>query len=118
MNSITMTLNTDRLILQALNEDISSEDVSTNAVMRSAVQGCVDLIAKQDGVICGLKIFERVFTLLDSNTKVEFFAEDGAKVKNGDKLALITGDIRVLLSGERTALNYLQRMSGIASYTS
>lgn len=117
MNNITMELNADQLILSALREDISSEDVTTNAVMRQARQGSVELISKQDGIICGLKVFERVFTLLDANTKAEFYFKDGDTVKNKDLLGVITGDIRVLLSGERTALNYLQRMSGIATYT-
>ncbi len=116
-NQITMLLNADELILSALREDISCEDVSTNAVMPNCCEGTVDLIAKQDGIICGLYVFKRVFELLDSNTKVEFFFKDGDKVKNKDLVATVTGDIRVLLSGERTALNYLQRMSGIATYT-
>ena len=116
-NQITMLLNADELILSALREDISCEDVSTNAVMPNYCEGTVDLIAKQDGIICGLYVFKRVFELLDSNTKVEFFFKDGDKVKNKDLVATVTGDIRVLLSGERTALNYLQRMSGIATYT-
>ncbi len=116
-NQITMLLNADELILSALREDISCEDVSTNAVMPNYCEGTVDLIAKQDGIICGLYVFNRVFELLDSNTKVEFFFKDGDKVKNKDLVATVTGDIRVLLSGERTALNYLQRMSGIATYT-
>ena len=116
-NQITMLLNADELILSALREDISCEDVSTNAVMPNYCEGTVDLIAKQDGIICGLYVFKRVFELLDSNTEVEFFFKDGDKVKNKDLVATVTGDIRVLLSGERTALNYLQRMSGIATYT-
>ena len=117
MNKITMTLNVDHLIKEALQEDISSEDVTTNAVMHEAVTGEVDLICKQDGVIAGLQIFQRVFELLDKDTKVEFFCKDGDEVKNGQLMGKVTGDIRVLLSGERVALNYLQRMSGIASYT-
>ena len=117
MNELTMKMNADNLILQALREDISSEDVSTNAVMRDYTLGTVDLIAKQDGVIAGLKVFERVFSLLDDTTKSEFTVKDGDKVTKGQKLGTVTGDIRVLLSGERTALNYLQRMSGIATYT-
>ena len=117
MNSITMTLQVDHLIREALREDISSEDVTTNAVMKEAAEGEVDLICKQDGIICGLQVFERVFALLDDSTRVEFFAEDGEEVKNGQLLAKVYGDIRVLLCGERTALNYLQRMSGIATYT-
>ena len=117
MNKITMTLQVDHLILEALKEDISSEDVTTNAVMKEAVKGEVELICKQDGIICGLQVFERVFAHLDDSTRVEFFAEDGENVKSGQLLAKVYGDIRVLLCGERTALNYLQRMSGIATYT-
>ncbi len=116
-NNITMTLNADELILSALKEDISSEDVSTNAVMPYYQEGSVSLIAKQDGIICGLYVFKRVFELLDGNVRVEFYFKDGDRVKNKDIVATVTGDIRVLLSGERTALNYLQRMSGIATYT-
>ena len=117
MNEITMKLNVDKLIMMALQEDITSEDVSANAVMPQPQQGMVDLICKQDGIICGLPIFERVFKLLDPQTHVEFFVKDGDAVKKGQKMAVLTGDMRVLLSGERVALNYLQRMSGIASYT-
>lgn len=117
MNNITLKLNADPFILSALREDITSEDVSTNSVTPNAKIGVADLICKEDGVICGLEIFERVFTLLDANTRVELFACDGANVKKGQLLARIKGDIRTLLSGERTALNYLQRMSGIATYT-
>lgn len=117
MNQITTKLNVDNLIMQALREDITSEDITTNAVMRESKPGKADLICKQDGVIAGLDVFARVFALLDDSVKVEKFFEDGDKVKNGDLLAIVTGDIRVLLSGERTALNYLQRMSGIATYT-
>ena len=114
---VTLKLNVDPLILSALQEDITNEDVSTNSVMPHPQPGEVDLICKEDGVICGLQIFERVFTLLDENTQVETFVEDGDEVKNGQLLAKVRGDIRVLLCGERTALNYLQRMSGIATYT-
>lgn len=117
MNEITMTLQADHLILEALKEDISSEDVSTNAVMREAVPGEVDLICKQDGVIAGLGVFQRVFELLDGKTETEFYCKDGDCVKPGQLMGRVRGDIRVLLSGERTALNYLQRMSGIATYT-
>ena len=117
MNHITMTLQMDKYILSALEEDISSEDVTTNAVMREALQGEVDLICKQDGVIAGLPVFERTFKLLDNSTQVEFFCKDGDTVSKGQLLAKVYGDIRVLLSGERVALNYLQRMSGIATYT-
>lgn len=117
MNDITMKMNMDNLILQALREDISSEDVSTNAVMPVPTEGEVDLIAKQDGIIAGLDVFARVFTLLDADTKVTFSVKDGDSVSKGQKIGKVHGDIRVLLSGERTALNYLQRMSGIATYT-
>ena len=117
MNQITMKLQADRLIRMALEEDITSEDVSTNAVMPEYAAGTVDLIAKEDGVIAGLDVYARVFTLLDEKTEVIFFCKDGDVVRKGDKLAVVNGDIRVLLSGERVALNYLQRMSGIATYT-
>lgn len=117
MNPITMQLVADKYIKMALEEDISSEDVSTNAVMPEYRKGDVQLLCKEDGIIAGLQIFERVFTLLDSNTQVEFYVKDGEEVKKGQLLAVVTGDIRVLLSGERTALNYLQRLSGIATYT-
>ena len=116
MNDITMKMQADQLIRMALQEDITSEDVSTNAVMRSAVKGTVDLIAKEDGIIAGLDVYARVFQILDEKTEVHFNFKDG--VKKGDLLATVNGDIRVLLSGERVALNYLQRMSGIATYTS
>ena len=117
MNNITMKLNSDDLILSALKEDISSEDVSTNSVMRHYQLGEVELICKEDGVIAGLDVFKRVFELLDEKTEITFTCTDGDTVKNGQKLGIIRGDIRVLLSGERTALNFLQRMSGIATYT-
>ena len=117
MNNITMALNADELILSALREDITSEDITTNSVMREYQLGEVELIRKQDGVIAGLDVFKRTFELLDSKTEVTFTKKDGDTVKNGDKIGVVRGDIRVLLSGERTALNYLQRMSGIATYT-
>jgi nicotinate-nucleotide pyrophosphorylase (carboxylating) len=117
MNPITMQLVADKYIKMALEEDINSEDVSTNAVMPDYKKGQVELLCKEDGVIAGLKIFERVFTMLGEDTKVDFKVNDGDDVKKGQLLAIVTGDIRVLLSGERTALNYLQRLSGIATYT-
>ena len=117
MNEITMKLVADKLIMQALEEDITSEDITTNAVMRERREGEVELICKEDGIIAGLWVFERVFTLLDPSTTVTLFVKDGDEVKKGQKMGVVTGDIRVLLSWERTALNYLQRMSGIATYT-
>ena len=112
-----MNLQADHLIEAALKEDISSEDVSTNAVMKERVQGEVDLICKQDGILAGLMVFRRVFELLDDSTEVEAYCQDGDEVKKGQLMAKVRGDIRVLLSGERVALNFLQRMSGIATYT-
>ena len=123
MDRITMLLNADKFIKLALEEDISSEDVTTNSVMPDHKKGEVQLICKEDGIIAGLSVFERVFTMLDPATEVKYAEYNGRPVKDGDKvtngqlLAVVTGDIRVLLSGERTALNYLQRMSGIATYT-
>lgn len=117
MNEITMKMQADQLIRMALQEDITSEDVSTNAVMPTATRGNVDLIAKEDGVVAGLEIYARVFKILDEKTEIEFHCKDGDEVKKGELMATVTGDIRVLLSGERVALNYLQRMSGIATYT-
>lgn len=117
MNTITMTLQANQLILDALKEDISSEDVTTNSVMKEAVKGEVELICKQDGIVAGLEVFKRVFKLLDESVEVTFYCKDGDEVKNTQLMGKVTGDIRVLLSGERVALNYLQRMSGIATYT-
>lgn len=115
---VTMKLNADEMIKAALREDISTEDVSTNAVMPEYKKGTVQLICKQDGVICGLEVFARVFKILDENTEIKFYVKDGEKVRKTQHIAELTGDIRVLLQGERTALNFLQRMSGIATYTS
>ncbi len=117
MNEITMMLNADDLILSALKEDITSEDISTNSVMREYQKGEVELICKQDGILAGLGVFKRVFELLDPKTEFEFYFKDGDSIKNKDKIGVVRGDIRVLLSGERTALNYLQRMCGVATYT-
>ena len=117
MNEITMKMQADQLIRMALQEDITSEDVSTNAVMPTATKGTVDLIAKEDGVVAGLEIYARVFTILDEKTEIDLHCKDGDEVKKGERMETVTGDIRVLLSGERVALNYLQRMSGIATYT-
>ena len=117
MNDISMKINADDLIKSALKEDITSEDITTNAVMKEYTLGEVYLICKQDGIIAGLDVFARAFTILDDKTEIEFFCKDGDKVVSGQKLATVKGDVRVLLSAERTALNYLQRMSGIATYT-
>ena len=117
MNNITMRTKADEAILSALREDITSEDITTNSVMRDFRMGEVELICKEDGVIAGLEVFKRVFELLDKDTEITFFCKDGDTVKKGEKLGVVHGDIRVLLSGERTALNFLQRMSGIATYT-
>lgn len=117
MNDLTEKLIMDRLIKEALEEDIGNEDVTTNAVMPEYKRGRVKLICKQDGVICGLNVFERAFKLLDEHTIIEIFVKDGDSVKKGQRIAMVSGDIRVLLSGERVALNFLQRMSGIATYT-
>lgn len=114
---VTLALNADELIKAALREDISTEDISTNAVMRGYKKGKADLICKQDGVICGLKVFERVFKILNPNTQINFFAKDGDKAAKTQHIAEVIGDMRVILQGERTALNFLQRMSGIATYT-
>ena len=116
-NMATMKINVDELLWMALKEDITCEDITTNAIMREDKLGEAQLLCKQDGVIAGLQVFERVFHLLDENTKVELYFKDGDQVKNGDLLAKVTGDIRTILSGERVALNYLQRMSGIATHT-
>ncbi|WP_315523074.1 carboxylating nicotinate-nucleotide diphosphorylase [Pseudoramibacter alactolyticus] len=115
LDPISMTLNADPLITAALKEDITREDITTNCVMPEACPGEVELLAKGDGVLCGMPVFARVFALLDPDTVVEALAADGDRVTPGQKLAIVRGDIRVLLSGERTALNYLQRMSGIAT---
>ena len=117
MNNISMKLNADPLILSALQEDITSEDITTNSVMPHYQLGEVELICKEDGVIAGLDVFKRVFTLLDESTEVTFTCKDGDRVRKSERLGVVRGDIRVLLSGERTALNFLQRMSGIATYT-
>ena len=117
MNNISLKVNADELIKSALREDITSEDITTASVMKTYQLGQVDLICKQDGIIAGLDVFARVFTILDEGTKFDFCVKDGDVVTKGQKLGVVTGDIRVLLSGERTALNYLQRMSGIATYT-
>ena len=114
---VTFAVNADELIKLALKEDITSEDASTNAVIRKKTLGRVQLICKQNGVICGLSVFKRTFELLDGSVKIDLFAEDGDRVEKGQLIAEVEGDIRVLLSGERTALNFLQRMSGIATYT-
>ena len=117
ISGVTMKINMDEYILHALKEDITSEDVSTNSVMRDARRGAAQLICKEDGIICGLQVFCRVFELLDESFSFESSVKDGDEVKKGQLLGTVYGDIRALLSGERTALNYLQRMSGIATVT-
>lgn len=117
LNGVTMKLNADKYIISALKEDITSEDVTTNAVMREDKQGRADLIAKEDGILCGLEVFRRVFELLDDSSVFETKFKDGDKIKKGELIGVVTGDIKALLTGERTALNYLQRMSGIATFT-
>ncbi|MDY5214457.1 MAG: carboxylating nicotinate-nucleotide diphosphorylase [Megasphaera elsdenii] len=117
MNSVTMKLQADPLILQALQEDITSEDVTTNAILPKDCQGEAELLCKQDGIIAGLDVFARAFTLLDDKVWFDFFVKDGDEVHKGQKLAKVVGSIRAILSAERVGLNYLQRMSGIATYT-
>ena len=117
INGVTMKINVDNYILNTLKEDITSEDVSTNAVMPEDKQGKADLICKEDGIICGLGIFVRTFKLLDETSHFETDVEDGDFVKKGQLIGVIYGDIKAILSGERTGLNYLQRMSGIATIT-
>lgn len=117
MNDVTLKLNADPYILSAIREDITNEDLSTNAILKTMIAGEADLICKQDGIVCGLDVFKRVFTLLDEKTDVVFFVQEGQKIKNGEVIGKITGDMRTILTGERTALNFLQRMSGIATKT-
>lgn len=117
IDEITMKIRADELIRSALAEDVTNEDVSTACILRERTEGQADLLCKQDGVIAGLPVFARVFAILDEKTEVTFFAKDGDQVKKGQKLAQVQGDMRAILTGERTALNYLQRMSGIATYT-
>ncbi len=117
INGVTMKINVDQYLWNTLREDITSEDVSTNAVMPEDKQGKAELICKQDGIICGLDIFKRTFELLDETSRFEAYFKDGDSVKNGDLIGIIYGDIKAILSGERTGLNYLQRMSGIATIT-
>lgn len=117
IDEITMKIRADELIRSALAEDVTNEDVSTACILRERTEGQADLLCKQDGVIAGLPVFARVFAILDEKTEVTFFAKDGDQIKKGQKLAQVRGDMRAILTGERTALNYLQRMSGIATYT-
>jgi nicotinate-nucleotide pyrophosphorylase (carboxylating) len=106
----------DNIINNALFEDINQEDITTNSIVSESSTAVVDLLSKEDGIICGLGIFSRVFELL-GGVSVELFFKDGDRVKTGDLVAKIEGKTRTILSGERVALNLLQRMSGIASYT-
>ena len=115
MNPVTLRLVAEPLIESALREDITGEDVSTASVMPDAAPGEVRLIAKQDGVVCGLDVFERTFRLLDPSATFVGDVSDGDEVRSGSELGVMRADVRALLSGERVALNYLQRMSGIAT---
>ncbi len=117
INGVTLKANVDKYILSALQEDITSEDVTTNAIMPYDMMGEVQLIAKQDGILCGIDVFKRCFTIVDENVKFDIKKIDGQTITKGELLGTITGNISVLLSSERIALNYLQRMSGIATFT-
>ena len=117
INGVTMKINTDKYIWNTLQEDITSEDVSTNAVMPENKQGKAELICKQDGILCGIDIFKRTFELLDHTTRFESNCKDGDEIKKGQLIGTLYGDVKAILSGERTGLNYLQRMSGIATIT-
>lgn len=116
-SNATMRLNMDEAILRALKEDIPWEDVSANAVVPEGAMGEAELIAKQEGVMAGLPVFRRTFELLDEKTEVALLVSDGDFVTAGQKIAIVRGELRTLLSAERTALNFLGRMSGIATYT-
>lgn len=115
-NGVTMLINADKWIKAALEEDITSEDVTTAAIMREDKLGMVELICKEDGILAGINIFKRVFELL-GEIKFETNFKDGDEIVKGQVIGILEGSISVLLSGERTALNYLQRMSGIATFT-
>lgn len=117
MNPITMNLVADDIIRFALREDMNAGDLSTESVCPERREAEVQLIAKAEGVIAGLDVFERTFTLLDPCTSFDARIADGDAVEPGQLLGIVRGDARVLLSGERVALNFLQRMSGIATYT-
>ena len=117
MNLITDKINVDNLILMALREDVSNEDITTNSIISEKREGKVQLICKEDGILAGIEVFKRVFQLLDENIKFSIQKKDGEKIKNKELIGEIYGDVRAILTGERTALNYLQHMSGIATYT-
>lgn len=117
MNLTMMTTRMDELLSMALKEDLTTEDLSTNAILSSAIDGSVELLCKQDGILAGQFVFERVFSLLDSTIHIDWKVSEGDSIKNGQLLAKLSGNLQTLLIGERTALNYLARMSGIASYT-
>ena len=117
MDLSSFVLIVDEHIKRALREDITSEDVSTAAVMPEAHRGTVELISKQDGVIAGLQVFERTFKILDPAARFDASVSDGQRISSGQLLGIVHADVRALLSGERVALNYLQRMSGIATKT-
>ncbi|MCI7239591.1 MAG: carboxylating nicotinate-nucleotide diphosphorylase [Anaerococcus sp.] len=107
----------NQYLISALKEDIPVEDISTKAIYRDEREAIVSVIMKEDGIICGLDVFSYVFQLLDENVKINKIYEDGDYVEKGKEIATVQADVSVLLSGERVALNYLQRMSGIATYT-
>lgn len=116
-NGVLNTILWDDYIMRALREDITSDDVTTQAIMPKPFMVTVDLICKQDGVLCGLDVFERVFQMLCDNSSFRANFKDGDEIHKGDVIGVLVGDGRAVLSGERTALNFLQRMSGIATLT-
>lgn len=117
LDCVSMKVNVEYYIKAALKEDITSEDITTNAIVDPKTQGCAQLICKQAGVIAGLEVFRLVFELLDTSARFETEFKDGDLVENGTLVGTVYGSVRTLLTCERTALNFLQRMSGIATYT-
>ncbi len=117
MNLITNKINVDNLILMALKEDVSNEDITTNSIIKDKKIGKISLICKEEGILAGIEVFKRVFQLLDENANFSIKKKDGEKIEKNEVIGEISGDVRAILTGERTALNYLQHMSGIATYT-
>lgn len=107
----------DESIRLALKEDITSEDISTNAVYKNDRLAEISLYSKEEGVLAGIDVFKRVFELLDNSVEFTEYKKDGDNLLNKDLILKIRADVKTILSAERTALNYLQRMSGIATYT-